>query len=1452
MRFLPVQMMQAPVALVRRAQRVVESTTVRHRRQAFETQPGLAYLSVRAVHRPDGVQVVRAVEEALHAVRGVHWARVLPFLGIVVVGFQDGEIESDDLVAVIELVERNAGVDQEEFPELPGHPADPAPIRRGVTALMADAVGVGIGGVTRLLRLPRLPVEIASAIPAVDSIPRVRGLLDGRPGLEMSTALVNAVLQGLGQGPVGLIVDVAHRAALVTELTARRRVWTANEHVLLGYSGSESPQPRELAERPLPLPPGLVERYGQGVSQATLASGAFTLALTADPRRAADVLLAGLPRAARLGRDGFGAQVGRALSSRDVIAMDPRVFRLLDRIDTVVLDADALLTGQWVLGDVKLLGSHATGSEDAQVLQRVAGNMFDPALPMTTAHHDSWTLCPIDEAKGRWPRGSRGRSERLGRNGTEVLALSRDGVVIALFPVLPEIHAATGSVVAAARRCGHRLVAARSRNGLSGLFDHDRVVPGGTRLASAVRNLQSEGRGVALVSNAAHAALQVADCGIGITGLQGGDVPWGADLISLHLADVAPILEATRLAKTASRQAVALAAVGSTAASLFALSPLPGAGRRAVTSVQLATLAAIGAGTWVGAQLPPSPPRREQPAVAWHSLEGRDVLSRLDTGPGSTPAGALAPATHEDVSLIRTFPSVLGSELINPLSLILGAGAGLSAAVGSVVDAGLIAGVLGIDALLGAAQRLRTEAAIGRLASAISEGTVQVIRNGSEVEVTGHAVVPGDILKLSAGDAIPADGRLLEAVGLEIDESSLTGESLPVAKGEAPVASGRAVADRTSMIYGGTAVAAGQGQAVIVATGEETEARRGSQDMSTPATGVEHRLRSLTDKTIPVVLAAGGVLTLNGFMRGRPVREAVASGVSLAAAAVPEGLPFVATVAQASAAQRLSERGVLVRNPEVLEALGRIDTLCFDKTGTLTEGSLQVRRVSDGRVDEPLTALRAGRRSVLAAALRATPRARSRSLPHPTDQAIVDAGASAHVRSTFGKQGWKKLGSLPFEPGRAYHAVLGKVNSRCLISVKGAPEVVLPRCRSFWRDGRQHPLDSSALTSAESEVDRLARQGLRVLAVAERSTSNGNSLEDDRIDRLELLGFVGVADPTRPTAVALLEQLWRANINVVMVTGDHPSTAEAIASDLELLNGRRVVTGAELDQLDDRQLDEIVDDVAVFARVTPADKVRIVSAFQRAGRVVAMTGDGANDAQAIRLADIGVAFGPHATSAARDSADLVVAHDDVSVLIETIAECRSMWASVREALAILLGGNLGEVVFTTGASLLTGRPPLTPRQLLAVNLFTDLAPAMAIAVQPSQVDKIDLAREGPETSLAGPLVRDITIRAGATASATYAGWIAARLTGTPTRARTVALATLVGTQLGQTLVIGRRSPLVVGTAVGSAAGLLAMIQVPGVSRFFDCRPLGPVGWGIVSTTATVGTLSAIAANAVSR
>jgi magnesium-transporting ATPase (P-type) len=399
----------------------------------------------------------------------------------------------------------------------------------------------------------------------------------------------------------------------------------------------------------------------------------------------------------------------------------------------------------------------------------------------------------------------------------------------------------------------------------------------------------------------------------------------------------------------------------------------------------------------------------------------------------------------------------------------------------------------------------------------------------------------------------------------------------------------------------------------------------------------------------------------------------------------------------------------------------------------------------------------------------------------------------------------------------------------------------------------------------EERVRRLAGRGHRVLAVAERTgfengaakngaakngaAKNGaGAVTDDDVQGLSLLGFVALSDPVRDAAPPAAAKLREAGVRIVMITGDHPATGEAIAA--EVSGGDAditVVTGSRLDRLDDDELDALLPTVDVIARCTPSQKVRIIEAYQRLGRVVAMTGDGANDAPAIRLADVGIALGRRGTPAARAAADLVVTDDRLETIIAALIEGRAMWASVREALAVLLGGNIGEIAFSVLGSALTGRSPLTARQLLLVNLLTDLAPALAIALsRPARESVPELLREGPTSSLGSALNRDITARAITTALGATAAWTAARLTGRSRRAGTVALAALVGTQLGQTLVTGGLDRSVLVAGLGSFAALGAVIQTPGVSQFFGCTPLGPIGWGIALSSATAANLLGLA------
>ncbi|HEX9066307.1 MAG TPA: cation-translocating P-type ATPase, partial [Streptosporangiaceae bacterium] len=990
-----------------------------------------------------------------------------------------------------------------------------------------------------------------------------------------------------------------------------------------------------------------------------------------------------------------------------------------------------------------------------------------------------------------------------------------------------------------------------------------RVLPGGHRMAASVRALQAEGGVVAVVSDRQPDALAAADVGIGVPA--GSRPPGHADILTgPGLAGACQVLQAVPPARATSRRSAMLAGYGSGAGAVLAMAgPRDGAATRSLLAVNGAALAALSSGLWSAITLARRPPPLPADATNWHALDSGTVLTKLNSRPGGLSAGeaghrlAAAPRQPDDEQPGLVRASI--EELANPLTPALASGAGLAAAAGSVTDAILIGSFMGANALVSGAQRVSVGRALRRL---IDESAVRVrLRRApgpdggepSEEMTAADRLVPGDVIMVQAGDAVPADCRILTARGLEVDEASLTGESQLVAK--AAAATGAAnLAERRSMVYAGTTVAAGEASAVVVAVGPATELGRSSQagQHGKRPGGVQARLRELTRQTVPITLGAGAALIGSGLLRGTPLRDTLGTGVSLAVAAVPEGLPIVATAAQYGAARRLSGRNALVRNPGTIEALGRVDVLCFDKTGTLTQGRIGLSQVwaagTPAGAAEPVAALSERARLVLAAGLRATPEHRNgEAMAHPTDRAVAAGGRAAGVGVDLGSGRWRQVGELPFEPSRGYHAVLGRTSAGHRLCVKGAPEIVLPLCDRQLRAGRSATLDARARRSIERAADRLARSGYRVLAVAERDASSRRDLREDRITRLRFAGLLALADPVRDSAAAAVRGLRAARVGVLMLTGDHPSTAEAIAAELGLLEDGRVVTGPELDRLSDPELDRLVGTASVFARVSPDHKVRIVAALRRTGRVVAVTGDGANDAPAIRLADVGVALGLRGTNAAKEAADIVVTDDRIETIIDAIVEGRAMWSSVRDAIAVLLGGNLGEIAFTLGTGLVRpGGSVLNARQLLLVNLLTDMVPSLALAVRrPAHTSPDELLSQGPEASLGAALNRDILIRGGLTAAAGFAAYGGGRLTGVaPGRASTTALIGLVGAQLGQTLVAGWRSPLVVAASAGSAAVLAGVVQTPGLSQFFGCTPLGPVGWSVGLGSAAAASLAA--------
>ncbi|MHB8262571.1 MAG: HAD-IC family P-type ATPase [Acidimicrobiales bacterium] len=1413
---------------------------------------GRAHIEVRASRRQGLTDFTRHVERALGAVDGVQWAEINAITGQVVVAFDPDSSGLDDLVDVVEGVEEAHGLHKERFSyDLPEHPGDIESIRRNAIALGADVAGLGVSVFGQVLSLTPLPGEIASIVALAENEPRVRRLLDARIGhtaTDLGLGLTNAFTQALSQGPLGLVVDISHRTNRIIELRSVNALWTRREPEFYSHHHS-SIDPIKRDPRPLPLPPGPVERYADRASMATFGAFGLGLAATRSLRRAGNAFVAGVPKAARLGQEAFVAEISRALSARGVLVMDRRALLSLDRVDTVVLDSAVLSTGRDRLASFETL-SDADVSEVATRLDA----LFDASQPFALVRRRNWVLAPLGDLEGigvEFPRGTSTKARALGRGGAGVLGLAKSGHLVALVALESELVPLAVPLAETVRRVGMQLVVAGTRGAVARQLGALKVVAGGSRLRQSVRSLQADGHVVLLISGGeARGALRAADCGFGLTGLA-PDPPWGAHLLAEKELDPAfLVVEATRVSRQASQRSVMFSLAGSGIGGVWALTGLPAtANRRAALPVNMAAMAAQ-ASSMMSASA--TAHRRVPLPVAappWHTMTPESVLSALRSsqeGLEETEARRREiPATAKRPLAVKAGKAFL-DELANPLTPLLAVGAGLEAAVGSVTDAVLVGGVTGVNACIGAVQRLRAEVSIERLAGA-DVTTVGVHRSGERMEIGHDKLVHGDVVELVNGDQVPADCRILEAVSCEVDESSLTGESLPVLK-QAAATPGMAVADRTCMLYEGTTVVAGSALAVVVALGDATESRRGLAGVyEAPRSGVEARLAKITALTAPATIASGATVTGLGLLRGLSLRRAVGSGVSLMVAAVPEGLPLLANAAQLASAKRLSTRGALVRNPHTIETLGRVDVLCFDKTGTLTAGRIALQRISDGVHDDTIDGLGANTRAVLAAALRASPSCEDGGvLPHATDRAVVEGAARATVTEDDGIGSWLQASELGFEPSRGFHAVVGTGRNGSLVAAKGAPEVILPRCTTWQSPDGSVALSGRVRRRLDAEVERLASKGLRVLAVAQRSATARGDLVDERVDNLELFGFLGMADHVRPTAAAAVGELGRAGVEVVMITGDHPSTAEAVASELGILDSKRVLIGREIDAMSDSELEAIVSEVSVFARVTPVHKVRIVLALQTSGHVVAMTGDGANDAAAIRLANVGIALGSRGTSAARDAADLVVTDDRIETIVDAIVEGRAMWASVRDALSILVGGNLGEVAFGVTTAAITGASALGPRQFLLVNLLTDMLPAITLALQsPAGRDPESLLHEGPDASLGAALGKQIIIRAITTASGATSAWMLARATGRRRHASTVALAALVGTQLAQTAVVGAHSPLVLGSTLTSGLVLVGVIQTPVVSQFFGCTPLGPLGWAIAGSASGVATVGSI-------
>ncbi len=738
-------------------------------------------------------------------------------------------------------------------------------------------------------------------------------------------------------------------------------------------------------------------------------------------------------------------------------------------------------------------------------------------------------------------------------------------------------------------------------------------------------------------------------------------------------------------------------------------------------------------------------------AVAvWHTLRVDELLEKLGSAPGGLTAAEVAVrlevyGQNRIQTERRASPwKLLFEQFKNVLIITLLIATALSAFLGHGIEAIAIAVIVLFAVLLGFVQEFKAERAIEALRE-MAAPLAKVKRDGVEVVVNAVELVPGDVVMLAAGDRVPADARLLQAMNLRSDEASLTGESLPSEKEvDAILAENAGPGDRKNMVFAGTSISYGRAVAVVVATGMQTEFGRIAtmlQSVETEKTPLQKNL----DKVGSVLARAAFVIVLVivafGVFRGQSFIEMLIFGIALAVAVVPEALPAVVTISLALGVQRMVKRHALMRRLPVVETLGSTTVICSDKTGTLTRDEMTVRALFTSGVQVEVSGtgyLPEGSFTVpgggtlpeslhellLAAVLCNDARIVQNEeggwqiAGDPTEGALLVVARKAGLREDELQTEYKRLDEQPFSSETKRMITLHQSGKVMKAVVKGAPEVLLAGCDFVRLGGKDHRLDNDLRLTLLAEADAFGKRALRVLAFAVKEVSQIQGADEGTT----FLGFVGMIDPPRAEAADAVRRCLEAGIRPVMITGDHPLTAEAIARELGILRDGRVVTGATLQCMSDEELGRSIGTISVFARVAPEHKLRIVDALQKNGEVVAMTGDGVNDAPALKKADIGISMGITGTDVSKEASAMMLTDDNFASIVAAVEEGRGIYDNIKKYLTYLLSSNIGELGLMVGATLMGIPLPLSAVQILYVNLATDGLPALALAVDPAEKD----------------------------------------------------------------------------------------------------------------------------------
>lgn len=850
----------------------------------------------------------------------------------------------------------------------------------------------------------------------------------------------------------------------------------------------------------------------------------------------------------------------------------------------------------------------------------------------------------------------------------------------------------------------------------------------------------------------------------------------------------------------------------------------------------------------------------------WYQMHEDEVLEALGSdanGLSSEKAEALLKAHGENVlreTKKKSVWRVFAEQFADLLVIILIIAAIISMISGNVESTIVIFAVITMNAILGTVQHEKAEKSLASLKT-LSAPTAKVLRGGVKGEIPSAQVVKGDILLLEAGDMVTADGRILESYSLQVNESSLTGESTNVEKKTVVLEGEKALGDRINMVYSGSLVTGGRAVVLVTATGMETEIGKIAALMNATKekrTPLQVSLDKFGSQLAIVIMIISAVVFVLSLYRKMPVLDSLMFAVALAVAAIPEALSSIVTIVQAMGTQKMAREHAIIKDLKAVESLGCVSVICSDKTGTLTQNKMTVQQVYINHQTMEADALdlkQQSHRYLLYDAILTNDSAivEGQSIGDPTEVALLEMGRKADIKEDILKEMMPRMEEIPFDSDRKLMSTKYRLHGVPTILVKGALDILLKRTDRIRIGDEIRPITEQDVKEILDKNQAFSEQGLRVLAFAYKEAQANQQLTLDEEDHLIFIGLVSMIDPPREESREAVSEAKRAGIRPVMITGDHKITATAIAEQIGIFSeGDMAVTGPELDEMSDVELDENIEKISVYARVSPENKIRIVDAWQRKGAVTAMTGDGVNDAPALKKADIGVAMGITGTEVSKDAASMILTDDNFATIIKAVANGRNVYRNIKNAVKFLLSGNMAGIMAVLYTSLAALPVPFQPVHLLFINLLTDSLPAIAIGMEKAEKD---LLSEPPRDPKQGILTKDLMtalfVQGGLIAVCTMIAFYIGLSTDSAT-ASSMAFATLTLARLfhgfncrsrHSIFKIGLASNIYsVGAFFGGVLLLALVIFVPVMRTLFSVSPLSGYQIGMIALLAFIPTV----------